>query len=78
MEKTALKLLQQIYRDPMIPLHTRIRAAVEALPFELSAIGMAHLTSDDFASALERAIQRSAAGKPIKLIEVQAIEVEDK
>jgi hypothetical protein len=35
------------------------------------------LNGQDFASMLERAIQRSSAGKPIKLIEAQAIEADE-
>jgi hypothetical protein len=52
---------------------------IELLPFhapKLSAVGVGHLNGTDFASRLDRAIQRSLAGKPIKLIETQAIEVE--
>jgi hypothetical protein len=35
------------------------------------------MSGQDFASVLERAIQRSLAGKPIKLIETQTVEVEE-
>jgi hypothetical protein len=79
MAKKALELLQEIYRDETVHLHTRIRCAVEALPFEepkLSAVAHASLTGQDFAAMLDRAIQRSLAGPPGKLIEAQAIEVE--
>jgi hypothetical protein len=81
MKKRALELLQEIYRDECIPLHTRIRAAVEALPFEepkMSAVAIGHFDKRDFAAMLDRAIQRSLAGPPAKLIESQAIEVEDR
>ena len=57
----------------------QMRAAIECLPFEapkLSAVTVAALTGEEFAAALDRAIQRSLAGKPIKLIAAQAIEVE--
>jgi len=56
----ALAFLQAIYRCAEVPLPVRMRAAIEALPFEspkLSATAV--LTSDDFASRLERALQRS-------------------
>jgi len=33
---------------------------------------MGHFTKEDFAAVLDRAIQRSAAGPPLKLIETQA------
>ena len=39
----------------------QMRAMIELLPFhapKLSAVGVRHLTGDDFASALERAIIR--------------------
>lgn len=70
--ETALALLQAVYRDPHQPLPTRIRCAVEALPFEspkLSATAVLH--ADDFAARLERAIARSGRG-PL-LIEAEAI-----
>jgi hypothetical protein len=35
------------------------------------------MSGQDFSSVLERAIQRSSAGRPIKLIEARAIEVEE-
>ena len=57
---TALGLLQAAYRDVTQPLSVRMRAAIEAAPFEspkLSATAV--LTSEDFATRLERAILRS-------------------
>jgi hypothetical protein len=65
---TALSLLQAVYRDPDLPLSTRMRAAAQALPFEsprLSAI--ANLSPEDFSDRLERAITRSE----VRLIEVK-------
>src|SRR6478672_9982028 len=61
--ETALELLQTVYRDQRQPLHTRMRAAVEALPYEnpcLSAMAVSSLNGNDFARALDRAIERSA------------------
>jgi hypothetical protein len=71
--ETALQLLQSIYRNKLVPLPVRMRAATEALPYEnpkLSAVGVAHLTGQDFAIALDKAIARS---RPV-LIEAKAVE----
>jgi hypothetical protein len=68
----ALSFLQAIYRNRHAPLPVRMRAAIEALPFEspkLSATAV--LYQDDCASRLERAILRS--GK-MPLIEHRAEE----
>jgi hypothetical protein len=69
----ALDFLQSIYRNPVQPLPTRMRAAMIALPFEspkLSASAIIH--PDDFALALEKCIQRSGVMSwPLKLIEHQ-------
>jgi hypothetical protein len=65
----ALGLLQAVYRDSDLPLPVRMRAAIEALPFEspkLSATAV--LSQADFASQLERAIARSG----VRLIEARA------
>src|SRR5262249_16153013 len=69
---SALKYLQSIYRNPMEPTGVRIRAAIESLPYEnpkLSAVAVGYLTAEDFASRLERAIERSNG----KVIEGQVI-----
>ena len=69
---TALDYLQSIYRNPTEPTSTRIRAAVEALPYEnprLSAVAVGYLTKDTFAERLERAIARSNGARMPKLIE---------
>jgi hypothetical protein len=47
--------LQSIYRSPAEPESQRIRAAIEALPFEtpkLTAVGVGYLTRDTFAERL--------------------------
>jgi hypothetical protein len=69
--ETAIQLLQSIYRNKLMPLPVRMRAASMALPFEqpkLSAI--AYLAdAQGFAAALDRAIQRSGKREPIKVID---------
>ena len=67
----ALEFLQAVYRDTRVPLSTRMRAAIEALPFEtpkLSAVAVASMSGEDFAARLERAMARSGkAQKPLPL-----------
>ena len=61
-EIKALEYLQSIYRNPMEAMPARMRAAIESLPYEnpkLSAVAHGHFDGTDFASALERAIERS-------------------
>jgi hypothetical protein len=78
--ETSLDFLRKVYRSVRQPMSRRMRAAIEALQHEhprLQATATANMSGQDFASVLERAIQRSLAGKPIKLIETQAVEVEE-
>jgi hypothetical protein len=66
--ETSLQLLQAIYRDKKQPLNVRVRCAVEALAHEyprVSAVQVSHMNGNDFASALERAIQRSKGPLPL-------------
>jgi hypothetical protein len=56
----------------------RLRAAIEAMPHEhprLGAIATASMNGQDFASMLERAIERSGKGPELKQIEGRAIEL---
>jgi hypothetical protein len=78
--ETSLDFLRKVYRSARQPMSRRMRAAIEALQHEhprLQAIATTNMIGKDFAAALERAIQRSLAGKPTKLIEAQAIEVDE-
>ena len=62
--ETSLQLLQAIYKNRKQPLNVRVRCAIEALAHEypkVSAVQVSHMNGQDFASALERAIQRSKA-----------------
>ena len=57
----SLGLLQSIYSSPAMPLSVRMRAAIEALPFETPKLAVtASLSSGDFADRLEKAFSRSA------------------
>lgn len=50
----------------MQPLGIRLRAAIEALPFEalkLSALAAGHMLGEDFATRRDRAIAKSRAAK---------------
>ena len=61
-EIKALTYLQSIYRNPMEATPTRMRAAIECLPFEnpkLSTTAIATMDGKTFAEALDRAIERS-------------------
>lgn len=73
----ALELLQMVYRGEMKATSHQMRAAIEALPYEnprLSAVAVGHLTGEDFASRLDRAVE---ASNRAKLIEGRVIEGED-
>jgi hypothetical protein len=63
---TALGFLHAIYKSRMVPLSVRIRCAVEALPFESPKLtATALMTSDDFATLLDKAIERSNGARVI-------------
>jgi hypothetical protein len=58
----SLDLLRRVYQSTQEPLSLRMRAAIEALPFEvpkLSATAIAIMDGKTFAEALERSIERS-------------------
>lgn len=64
--ENALGLLQAVYKSRAVPLSVRMRAAVEALPYERPRLlAAAILTSDDFATLLDKAIERSNGARVI-------------
>jgi hypothetical protein len=66
---TALSLLRAVYRDPEVPLATRIRCAAIALPHESPKLtAIANMSPEDFSNRLEKAITRSG----VRLIEVKS------
>jgi hypothetical protein len=63
----ALQLLQMEYRGEIVLTYAQRRAAEACLPFETPKLGVVattNMTSEDFATLLDKAIQRSG-----KLIE---------
>jgi hypothetical protein len=57
---SALALLQSVYRNPEVPLATRIRCAALALPHETPRLtAVANISPSEFAERLEKAIVRS-------------------
>jgi hypothetical protein len=70
---TSLDLLQAIYRCPDQPLHTRMKAAIAALPYEHPKLAVTAVLdgTEDLGARLHRAIQRSA-----KVIELRAAQPE--
>src|SRR5262249_34922830 len=58
---TSLDFLQAVYRSPAQPMHRRLKAAVETAQYEQPRLAvMAQVNGEDFARALDRAMQRSA------------------
>ena len=65
---TALELLRLAYRGKIKLTPQQARCAIESLPYEtpkLSATAITTMNGQDFASALERAIERSKQPPPL-------------
>lgn len=59
---SALALLKSVYGNPSVPLQVRMRAAIEALPFECPKLSAtAFVPVRDFAAILEERIKHQKA-----------------
>jgi hypothetical protein len=68
----SLDLLRAVYRNNQLPLTTRMRAAVAALPFEVPKLAVTAVVSEqDFATLLDRRLKRIEEMKA-KAIEARA------
>jgi hypothetical protein len=69
----SLDLLRAVYRNSSLPLATRMRAAIAALPFESPKLAVTAVVSEqDFATLLDRRLKRIAeANKANKVIEAK-------
>src|SRR5262245_35497735 len=55
----SLDLLRAVYRNNQLPLTTRMRAAIAALPFESPKLAVTAVVSEqDFATVLDRRLKR--------------------
>ena|SRR5215831_567677 len=55
----SLDLLRAVYRSNHLPLHTRMRAAISALPHEVPRLAVTAVVSEqDFATVLDRRLKR--------------------
>jgi hypothetical protein len=68
LEITPVDFLEAVYLNPNLPLNVRMRAAIEAAPYKhpkLSATAVGHFEGKDFATQLDRAIERSRQAPPL-------------
>ena len=72
----ALEFLQAVYCNDQLPLVTRMRAAIAALPFESPKLAVTAMVSEqDFATLLDQRLKRIEA---MKTVEARAQPVEVK
>jgi hypothetical protein len=72
--ETSLSFLQRVYRSVTQPMSRRMQAAMAALPHEhpkLGAITTLSLSGQDYATLLDRAIERSGKTAEVRQIEHQ-------
>jgi hypothetical protein len=71
----ALEFLQGVYCNDQLPLVTRMRAAIAALPFESPKLAVtAQVSEQDFATLLDQRLKRMDAMKTVEA-EAQPVEV---
>jgi hypothetical protein len=64
--ETAHDYLREVYQDPRLPTHLRMRAAIEALPFERPKLAVTGIIGGgDIAAMLDERLKRIAEAKPI-------------
>ena len=74
----SLDLLRAVYRSNQLPLTTRMRAAIAALPFESPKLAVTAVVSEqDFATVLDRRLKRIEEMKA-KVIEAKPAQIEVK
>jgi hypothetical protein len=73
--KTSLAFLQAVYCNDGLPLHTRMKAAIAALPYEHPklAVTLAVQADDSWAAKLQAAIARSRQADAYRLIEAAPV-----
>jgi hypothetical protein len=55
---SPLEFLQSVYSDPQVPLHVRMRAAIEAAPFVHPKLTVNANINGGFADRLERIMEQ--------------------
>ena len=72
----SLDLLKAVYRNNQLPLTTRMRAAIAALPFEVPKLAVTAVVSEhDFATLLDRRLKRIEEMKAKAIEEMPQVEV---
>jgi hypothetical protein len=69
--KTSLAFLQAVYCHDGLPLHTRMKAAIAALPYEHPKLAVTAVLdgTEDLGARLSRAIERSHRADAYRLIQ---------